>query len=51
MNYSMIFIVLLVAIVVGLGWHVRRRNRELLKHLRKQTPYVDVKPPGNIKNL
>mgnify|MGYP000944153552 CR=1 FL=1 len=46
MNYLMIFL-LLVAAGAALARRVRQRNAALLKHLRKITPYVNVKPPAD----
>ncbi|NLF96087.1 MAG: hypothetical protein GX569_05060 [Candidatus Riflebacteria bacterium] len=47
MHYLMIFL-LMVAAGAALARRVRRRNAALLKHLRKNTPYVDVKPPTDL---
>lgn len=44
-----IIILLLLAAGSALARRIRQRNAALLKHLRKITPYVDVKPPTNIK--
>ena len=48
MHYLMIFLVL-VAAGAALARRVRQRNAALLKHLRKLTPYVDIKAPANLK--
>jgi Na+-transporting methylmalonyl-CoA/oxaloacetate decarboxylase gamma subunit len=46
---KLIFIVLLLlAVVVALIKNVKQRNKALLKHLRKHTPYVDIKPPTDL---
>jgi len=44
-----IFIVLLLlAAIVALIKHIKQRNKALLEHLRKTTPYVDAKPPTDL---
>lgn len=47
MRYIVI-ILLLLAAGSALTRRIRQRNEALLKHLRKNTPYVDVKPPADL---
>jgi len=45
-------IIALVLIIVALvAWvlYKKHSDRSLLKHIRKQTPYVEVAPPASVK--
>lgn len=46
MHYLMIFLLMVAG--AALVRRIRQRNEKLLKHLRKNTPYVEVKPPANL---
>lgn len=43
-----IIILLLLAAGAAMARRIHQRNETLLKHLRKSTPYVDVKPPADL---
>ncbi len=41
---------IIVSVVAGFLYK-NHRDRSLLRHLRNQTPYVEVTPPNSVKKL
>ena len=51
MVYLIIAVGFIFLTVVAAVLYKKHRNRSLLKHIRKQTPYVEVTPPPHVKKL